>query len=69
MVSVGASYLCEYVVKWRKKADIAKHGFVLIVRANICACVRVCVCVCVFELAVRGCLLLRVCVLVCVWCA
>ena len=44
MLSVGASYLCEYVVKWRKKADIAKHGFVLIVRANICACVRVCVC-------------------------
>ena len=65
MLSVGASYLCEYVVKGRKKADIAEHGFVLIVRANVCACVRLCV----FELAVRGCLLLRVCVLVCVWCA
>ena len=42
MLSVGASYLCEYVVKVPKKADIAKHGFVLLVRANVCACVRVC---------------------------
>ena len=42
MVSVGASYLWKYVVKGRKKADIAKHGFVLLVRANVC--VYMCVC-------------------------
>ena len=40
MVSV-AHDLREYVVKGPKKAGIAKHGFVLLVRANVCVCVRV----------------------------
>ena len=60
MVSVGASCLCEYVVKGRKKAGIAKHGFVLLVRANVCVCVRVRVGGAWLSIAARMCSRVRV---------